>query len=130
MTEIVSAATRQAESPGGNGRKPGRERAAAVPGAMSLERVMEPTELDQFAGARVTEMLRQALAGHQPVVKLVVAERLVNHASFRELAGKTGLSVEEVADILARMRGWVARFTAHFRDDWHWVEGAKLTVTR
>jgi hypothetical protein len=86
------------------------------------------TPLEKLARKRALERLAQALAPHQPVVKRVVARRLLDHAGYDELAEESGLSREEVADILGQMRPWVHRYTCYFKDDWYWVEGARIEV--
>ena len=57
------------------------------------------------------------------MVKRCVALRLSKHKSYKALAEELGLSVEQVEDILTRMRGWVSGYTTYFDHDWYWKEG-------
>jgi hypothetical protein len=99
-----------------------RERHKVLSGARE---VSDATPVDRFTRQRAVRMLREALALHQPVVKKCVAERLCNHKSFQQLAEELNLSVDEVKDILAKLRGWVHKFTTYFENDWYWVETGK-----
>ena len=86
--------------------------------------VNEPTGLDRFRKRNATAELRLALAGHQPIVKSVVVERLSRHTGFKALAEKFELTVDEVTDILTQMREWVRRFTQFYENDWYWLDTA------
>ena len=86
--------------------------------------VNEPTGLDRFRKRNATAELRMALTGHQSIVKAVVVERLSRHTGFKALAEKFELTVDEVTDILTRMRGWVKRFTQYYENDWYWLDTA------
>jgi len=99
-----------------------RERHKVLSGARE---VLDATPVDRFTRQRAVRMLREALALHQPVVKKCVAERLCNHKSFQQLAEELNLSVDEVKDILSKLRGWVHKFTTYFENDWYWVETGK-----
>jgi hypothetical protein len=97
---------------------------------LSITAVAEvETLLDTHRKRTAAKNLRYALAGHQKVVKLVVAKRLCEHASFDDIAKEYGLTRAEVEDILTRMRKWVYRFTAYFNEDWYWKEtGEKYII--
>jgi hypothetical protein len=72
--------------------------------------------------------LRFALAGHQRIVKEVVARRLCERKSFDELATMFEITREDVTDILDSMRKWVTRFTTYFADEWYWKEGGRKFI--
>lgn len=83
------------------------------------------TPLESYSRKRALESLRFALAMHQPVVKRCVLLRLIKRYSFDALAKELELSLEEVNDILSRMRAWVLRYTCYFEDEWYWTQSGK-----
>lgn len=108
--------------------KPRRRGRRPSPTGLEFAAVVEATPLEKESRTRATEQLRMALAPHQQVVKLLVADRLTRRPSFQALAKRYGLTVEDVADILQKMRGWVAKYTTYYQDDWYWVDGARPKV--
>jgi hypothetical protein len=103
--------------------KQGRKAASGRGELPESSLVNEPTALDRFRKRNAAAELRLALAGHQPIVKSVVVERLSRHTGFAGLAEKFDLTVDEVTDILTRMRAWVKRFTQYYDSDWYWQDG-------
>ncbi len=106
--------------------KPAREQRKAASARGELPEsslVNEPTSLDRYRKRNATAELRLALAGHQTIVKDVVVERLSRHTGLADLAEKFGLTMDEVTDILTRMRAWVKRFTEYYDKDWYWLDG-------
>ena len=88
----------------------------------------DDTVVSRFRGRRSVEGLKLALAGHQPVVRLVVAERLQGQRPIDEIATKFDLTRDEVLDILSKMRFWVGRFTDSYKDDWYWTDSAQKYI--
>jgi hypothetical protein len=120
------------------------ETQSAEVGKQGRRRGTRPARADSLTTASVAEVetivdthrrriaaknLRLALAGHQPIVKRVVAKRLCEHAKFDDIAKEYDLTRAEVEDILNRMRKWVYRFTAFFNEDYYWKEtGEKYII--
>jgi len=89
---------------------------------LSLKEVTRDSTLERFKRTRATAQLRMALAPHQEVVKLCVAERLCHHKDTAALARDLKLTEDQVKEILARMRPWVHRYTTYFDSDWYWLD--------
>jgi len=89
---------------------------------VSFSVITEKTALEKFSRKLAMRQLRDALACHQPVVKLCVAERLSKHKSYAELAQQFFLTEEEVVDIMTRIRPLVRRYTTYFDSDWYWKD--------
>jgi len=104
-------------------RKAGARR--AVPTSRLVSESATATEVDNFSQRRLVQALRGALAPFQPLVRRCVALRLWEHRSFDELAEDLGISRDDVADILTKLRPYVRRFTNYFDQDWYWVDGGK-----
>ncbi|MBM3315137.1 hypothetical protein FJY71_04755 [candidate division WOR-3 bacterium] len=105
-----------------------RNRARKTASDTSVKRVLEPTPLELHRREMARDGLRQALAGHQPVVRLCVAERLLKGASHAELCERYGLDRAQLDDMFAQMRPWVRGFTVQFDADHFWVEGARRSL--
>jgi len=120
MTDSVATA----EMPGEKKPKRTRPRPARPDNGLSvpLAGIAEKTPLETFRRKKAVTQLREALAMHQPVVKMCVAERLSKHLPYAELAKKFFLTVEEVADIMEKMRAWVRKYTLYFENDWYWKD--------
>ena len=119
MTDAVATAEVPPEG------KPRRARRRSRPQSdmnVPLSKLSEKTPLETFSRKKAVVQLRDALASHTPVVKLCVAERLSKHKSYAELAKQFYLTVEEVTDIMEKMRKWVSRYTTYFENDWYWKD--------
>ena len=95
------------------------------PDAISYEKVKRETALERVRKAKAESALRECLSVHEPVVKDCVALRLCKHLGYDEIARECDLTREDVADILAKLRPYVARFTTFFQSDYWWTEGAR-----
>jgi len=128
---MKQAATRSesAARSGGNGSGNGRSKGPRKERRhVSFSVVMKETTLERYRRKEAARALRNALAPHDQVVKVCVAERLCHHLSREQLADKCGLSEGQVEDILERMRPWVHRFTTFFDSDWYWMDGGAPSV--
>ncbi|MEO0082318.1 MAG: hypothetical protein ABIL25_08520 [candidate division WOR-3 bacterium] len=101
--------------------RPRRRKLTPTP-AVPIDPISRKTPLERFRQRKALEQLRYALACQQPVIKMCVAERLSKHRSYAELARKYFLTVEEVADIMDKMRVWVRKYTTYFDNDWYWKD--------
>jgi len=95
---------------------------------LSAARVYRETPGERFMRKRAQEELAKALVMHQPVVKRCVVERLCHHKPHEQLARELCLTAEEVKDILAKMRRWVALYTTYFEHDWFWQDGSRVVL--
>ena len=88
---------------------------------VSLKRELQaPIQVMQEDRAKAA--LAYALSLHQPVVRECVVRRLLDKWSYEQLATELDLTRQQVRDILARLRRWVARFTDYFEDDSYWAD--------
>lgn len=102
-----------------------KRNASSVKRPASIADMEKPTALETFSRNRAREQLRLSLADCDPIVKKCVVMRLLRLESFEDLARKLKLPVEDVGEILTRMRGLVRQYTTYFDRDWYWDETAK-----